>query len=50
MSACVLVVILLYRRITAVGKLAELLWVGVVLAIVWIIAAGVTSLQRGAGV
>ncbi len=26
----------------AVGKLAELLWVGVVLAIVWIIAAGVT--------
>jgi basic amino acid/polyamine antiporter, APA family len=42
MGACVLVVILLYRRITAVGKLAQLLWVGVVLAIVWIIAAGVT--------
>ncbi len=42
MSACVLVVILLYRRITAVGKLAELLWVGVALAIVWIIAAGTT--------
>src|SRR5215475_10643018 len=42
MAACVLVLILLYRRITAVGKLAELLWVGVVLAIVWIIAAGVT--------
>ena len=41
-SACVLVVILLYRRITAVGKLAEMLWVGVVLAIVWIIAAGVS--------
>ena len=28
MGACVLVVILLYRRITAVGRLAELLWVG----------------------
>ena len=44
-----LVVILLYRRITAVGKLAELLWVGVVLAIAWIIVAGVdvTSARRG---
>ncbi len=41
MTACVLVVVLLYRRITAVGRLAELLWVGVALAIVWIIAAGV---------
>ncbi len=42
MAACVLVVVMLYRRITAVGRLAELLWVGVVLAIVWIIASGVT--------
>jgi amino acid transporter len=42
MAACVLVVVLLYRRITAVGKLGELLWIGVVLAIVWIIAAGVS--------
>jgi len=42
MAACALVVILLYRRITAVAKLAELLWVGVVLAILWIIFAGVS--------
>jgi amino acid transporter len=40
MAACVLAVILLYRRITAIGKIAELLWVGVALAIAWIIAAG----------
>jgi len=42
MAACLLVIVLLYRRITAVGKLAELLWVGVVLAILWIIVAGVS--------
>ena len=41
-NACVLVVILLYRRITAVGKLAELLWVGVALAVGWVIVAGLT--------
>ena len=42
MGACVLVVILLYRHITAIGRLAELLWVGVALGILWIIAAGVS--------
>jgi len=47
MSACVLVVLLLYRRITAIGRLAELLWVGVILAIVWIIAAGATHFSAG---
>jgi amino acid transporter len=42
MAACVLVMVLLYRRITAIGRLAELLWGGVTLTIVWIIASGVT--------
>jgi amino acid transporter len=42
MAACVFVVVLLYRRITTVGKVAELLWVGVILAIAFIIAAGVS--------
>ena len=41
-AACGLVVVLLYRRISAVGKLAELLWVGVALTVAWIIFAGLT--------
>ncbi|MHB8753700.1 MAG: APC family permease [Candidatus Acidiferrales bacterium] len=32
--------ILLYRRITAVGKISMLLWIGVIGTIVWLIAAG----------
>ena len=35
-------VFLLYRRITVLGKLAELLWVGVALAVGWVIVAGLT--------
>jgi amino acid transporter len=42
MASCALAVFLLYRRITAVGKLAELIWVGVALAMVWVIAAGMS--------
>ena len=42
MASCGFIVLLLYRRITVIAKLAELLWVGVALAIVWIIAAGLT--------
>ena len=41
-ATCALVVFLLYRRITVVGKLAELLWVGVALAVGWVIIAGLT--------
>ncbi len=41
-ATCALVVVLLYRRITAVGKLSELLWVGVALTVAWIIFAGLT--------
>jgi amino acid transporter len=42
MAACAFIVFLLYRRITAVAKLAELLWVGVAIAIGWIIFSGLT--------
>ena len=35
-------VFLLYRRITVIGKLAELLWIGVALAVGWVIVAGLT--------
>jgi amino acid transporter len=41
-ATCGLVVFLLYRRITAIGKLSELLWVGVALTVAWIIVAGLT--------
>lgn len=34
--------ILLYRRITTVGKISMLLWIGVIGTIVWLIAAGAT--------
>ena len=42
MASCAFIVFLLYRRITVIAKLAELLWVGVALAVAWIIAAGLT--------
>src|SRR6476620_9600622 len=35
-------VFLLYRRITVIEKLSKFLWVGVVVAIVWVIFAGLT--------
>ncbi len=41
-ATCAGVVFLLYRRITAIAKLAELLWVGVALTILWVIVAGLT--------
>ena len=36
------VMFLLYRRITVVGRLAELLWIGVAIALGWVIVAGLT--------
>ena len=42
MAACAFIVFLLYRRITAITKLAELLWLGVAAAIAWVVFAGLT--------
>jgi basic amino acid/polyamine antiporter, APA family len=42
MASCAFIVFLLYRRITAIAKLAELLWIGVAVAITWIIFGGLT--------
>ncbi len=42
MTSCAFIVFLLYRRITVIAKLAELLWIGVAVAIAWIIFAGLT--------
>ena len=36
------VTFLLYRRITVLGKLAELLWIGVAITMGWVIVAGLT--------
>jgi amino acid transporter len=42
MATCACVVFLLYRRITTIAKFAELLWVGVALAMLWVIVTGLT--------
>src|ERR1700704_6691408 len=39
---CFLAVLLLYRRITVIGRLSKVLWVGVMGTIGWIIFAGIT--------
>ena len=41
------VLFLLYRRITVLGRLAELLWIGVALALGWVIVAGLTHFSAG---
>ena len=41
MGTAALAMVLLYRRITVIGKLAAFLWVGVVGATLWIIVSGI---------
>jgi len=41
-AACLLAVLLLYRRITVIGRLTKLLWVGVLATLAWVIVAGLT--------
>lgn len=43
MGTVALAVLLLYRRITIIGRLAKFLWVGVLLTVAWVIFAGVTN-------
>jgi amino acid transporter len=38
-----LVIVLLYRRITAVGRLTVVLWVGMLVTVLWIIASGLAN-------
>src|SRR4029453_4410010 len=40
-GAGVLVTAMLYRRVTAVGKLTVILWVGMLITVLWIIVSGV---------
>jgi amino acid transporter len=46
-GTCACVVFLLYRRITAIGKLAELLWIVVMGSVLWVIVAGLTHFSPG---
>jgi basic amino acid/polyamine antiporter, APA family len=41
-GVCSLAVLLLYRRITSIGRLSKLLWFGVIGTILWVIVSGVT--------
>jgi amino acid transporter len=40
MSVGVLVIALLYRRVTSIGKLTVVLWAGMLITVLWVIAAG----------
>lgn len=40
-AVVILIVILLYRKIEAIGKISVLLWVGVIFTLLWIIAGGI---------
>src|SRR2546423_3313467 len=50
MGTFLLAVLLLYRRITIIGRLANYLWVGVVLTVAWVIFAGVTNFESARAV
>jgi len=41
----VLLIVLLYRGITATGRLTVVLWIGMLISVVWIIASGLAKLQ-----
>ena len=41
----VLLIVLLYRGINAVGRLTVLLWIGVLITVLWIIASGLAHFQ-----
>ena len=42
MAACLLAVLLLYRRISSIGLLSKWLWGGVLLTVAWVISAGIS--------
>ena len=44
-AVVVLIVLLLYRNIKAIGKMAVFLWAGVIITILWIIISGFTHRQ-----
>ena len=45
LAAGTLVILLLYRRITAVGRLTVVLWVGMLVTVLWVIASGLINFR-----
>jgi len=43
LAAGTLVIVLLYRRITAVGRLTVVLWVGMLITVLWVIVSGLAN-------
>jgi fructoselysine transporter len=41
-AVVILLVVLLYRRITTIGKISVLLWIGVIGTMIWLIGGGIT--------
>src|SRR4029077_10509050 len=41
----VVVILLLYRKINAVGRLTVVLWVGMLITVLWVIASGLANFQ-----
>lgn len=46
MSVGLLVIVLLYRRVTSVGKLTVALWIGMLVTVLWVILAGLSHFNR----
>ena len=46
MSVGVLVIVLLYRKVTSIGKLTVVLWVGMLITVLWVIFAGLTHFNK----
>ncbi|PYR88558.1 MAG: amino acid permease, partial [Acidobacteria bacterium] len=42
MGTCLIAMFLLYRNVTIISRITEYLWLGVMLAVVWVIVSGVT--------
>ena len=42
MSVGILVIVLLYRRVTSIGKLTVALWIGMLITVLWVIFAGLS--------
>jgi amino acid transporter len=46
MAVGLLVIVLLYRKVTSVGRLTVLLWVGMLATVLWVIVAGLANFNR----
>lgn len=45
LAAGTLVIVLLYRRITAVGRLTVVLWIGMLVTVLWIVGSGLANFR-----